>query len=151
MTVTGITVIGVTVPMPMVWIFIAFIFGVVEAMTTSLTSIWFVAGGVAAAIAAFFTDNIITEIVVFLAVSAILLLTTRPILVKKMKVGKEHTNVDAMIGRTVVVTKDISPVAPGEAKVGGLTWAAAADHTIAAGTEVVIKRVEGVKIIVEEK
>ena len=145
------TIIGVFVPVPMLWIFLAIIFGVIEAMTVSLTSIWFVGGAVAAAVTSFFTDSVLTQIVVFLAVSIVLLITTRPILVKRMQVGKEQTNVDALIGKSVMVTKDIKTTEPGEAKVGGLTWVAAADHDISAGTEVIIKRVEGVKIIVEEK
>jgi len=145
------TILGITLTAGIIWIIVAVVFAIIEAITVSLTTLWFVVGGIVAAIVSLFTENFVIQVVIFLVVSVILLITTRPILVKKMKLGKEQTNIGALIGKHTVVTKEINTIVPGEVKVGALTWIAIADHDISKGTEVIIKRIEGVKLEVEEK
>jgi len=62
------------------------------------------------------------------------------------------TNVDALIGQKGIVLQEVAPLAFGRVKVGGEDWAAipAYDVTIPAGTVVVIKGYQGVKLIVAE-
>ena len=70
--------------MPFIWIGFAIIMAVVEASTTQLVSLWFVLGAVAAAISTIFSPSIFVQLVVFLVVSALSLLITRP-LVKRFR------------------------------------------------------------------
>jgi membrane protein implicated in regulation of membrane protease activity len=49
---------------------------------------------------------------------------------------------DAKIGRTAIVTKNISPTIPGEIKVAGSFWRAIADAEIEEGQSVVIESQE---------
>jgi len=78
------------------------------------------------------------------------LIFTRPVAIKKFKMGKEKTNVESFAGKHVLVTKAIGEFEKGEAKLNGLIWAARSenDAEIAAGTKCEILRVEGVQLIV---
>ena len=70
--------------MTIIWLVLAVVMAVVEGMTVQLVSIWFCIGAVAACITSLFTDSILIQGVVFVVVSAIALLVTRP-LVKRLK------------------------------------------------------------------
>lgn len=145
------TIFGITVSMSIVWIVLAVIFAVIEAITISLTTIWFAGGAIAAMAVALADGAILAQIIVFIIVSIILLVLTRPIVKKKLKTGSETTNIDALIGKDAKVMKDIKPFDVGEVRINGLVWSAVSQKEgvcIQAGTEVVVKGVEGVKLIV---
>ena len=144
-------ILGYTVSMALVWIGIAVLFAIIEATTLGLTTIWFTIGGGVACITSLFGAPLIVQIIVFLAVSILLLYFTKPLAVKKLKIGGEKTNVDALAGEIAVVTEDITPHNTGQVKVAGQIWTAISDrkdNTLVKGTEVRIIRVEGVKLIV---
>ena len=135
----------------MIWIWLGGIvlFGVVEAATAGLVSIWFVAGAVAALIAAILNVSIGVQFAIFLAVSAVALAATRP-LVRKLKAGKPvPTNLDRVIGLTGKVTETVDNE---NAYVDGKTWTArSADGTVLPeGSLVTIAKMEGVKLFVEK-
>lgn len=143
-------ILGFTIGMAMFWIIAAIILAIIEAFTLGLTTIWFAGGAAAAAISTLFTHNVFIQIVIFLVVSCVLLYLTKP-LKEKLRIGKERTNVDAIVGKTGFVTETISPETFGQVKVGGLIWTAMSSTpnlTIAPGAEVTIAGVEGVKLIV---
>ena len=80
--------------MTALWIAAIVVFGVVEAVTAGLVSIWFVPGAVAGLIAAMAGAGLLIQLVLFLAVSAAALAATRP-LVKKLSAGRAvPTNAD---------------------------------------------------------
>ena len=138
----------------MIWIWLGAIvlFGVVEAATAGLVSIWFVAGALAALIAVLLGAGIWVQLVAFVVVSAAALALTRP-LVKKITAGRSvPTNADRVLGRTARVTETIdNDSASGAVYVDGKTWTArSADGSVLpAGSRVEIRRMEGVKLIVE--
>lgn len=145
------TLLGVTIPIALVWLIIAFIFAVIEAFTLGLTTIWFAGGAVAAVVAALLGASVPLQVVIFVVVSILLLVLTRPWAMKHFKSKLENTNIDAVIGKEAMVTKEISPFSAGEAKLNGLTWVALAtdkNGTIYAGTAVKVDAVEGVKLLV---
>lgn len=72
--------------MTALWIAAIVVFGVVEAVTAGLVSIWFVPGAVAGLIAAMAGAGLLIQLVLFLAVSAAALAATRP-LVKRSPPG----------------------------------------------------------------
>lgn len=94
-----------------------------------------------------------TALVVFLIVSFVLLLFTRPLAIRFVNRETVKTNVDGLIGRKAKVIKKIDNNEPsGAAVIDGQEWTArSADEavTIPVGTHVVIKEVRGVKLIVE--
>ncbi len=125
----------------------------IEAATMALTTIWFAGGAVFAFFAAVLGFSIQTQLVVFLIVSFILLLFTRPFAMRFVNRETVKTNVDGLIGRRAkVITKIDNNEPSGAAVVDGQEWTArSADDavTIPVGTHVVIKEVRGVKLIVE--
>ncbi len=145
------TIFGITLSVAVIWLIVAALCAVIEALTMGLTSIWFAGGAIAAAIAAMMGLSSLVQVGLFLVVSALLIYFTRPIAIKKLKVGKERTNVDALAGREALVTETIRPFCAGQAKVDGLVWSAVArdeQSTIERGSIVKIDGVEGVKLIV---
>ena len=137
--------------MTFVWIGAIIVFGIVEAATAGLVSIWFVVGSVAALLAAAAGLSLLAQIVLFLVVSAAALAATRP-LVRKLSTGKAvPTNADRVLGRTARVTETIdNDSASGAVYVDGKTWTArsADGAVIPAGEPVEITSMEGVKLIV---
>ena len=125
----------------------------IEAATMALTTIWFAGGAVFAFFAAVLGFSIQTQLVVFLIVSFILLLFTRPFAMRFVNRETVKTNVDGLIGRRAkVITKIDNNEPSGVAVVDGQEWTARSMDdavTIPVGTHVVIKEVRGVKLIVE--
>ena len=138
--------------MTIVWLAVAVVMAIAEAATVQLVSLWFVAGAVAACVTSLITDNIVIQIVVFVAVTAAALIVTRP-LVKKIKDrAPEPTNSDRCIGKEgTVVTAIDNSAAAGQVRVGSSVWSSRSedDSIIPAGTRVVVTSIEGVKLIVK--
>jgi membrane protein implicated in regulation of membrane protease activity len=135
----------------MIWVVLAALFGLIEALTMGLTTIWFAGGAIAASVAAMAGFSGVVQIVIFFVVSIILIIFTRPLAKKKLNVGNEMTNVDALIGKQALVIKTIEPFTVGQAKVDGLVWSAIAagdNKTIVKNSTVTIVGIEGVKLIV---
>ena len=136
------------------WLALAIFFGVVEALTVGLTTIWFAAGALAAMLVSIIGAGIPLQIVVFFLVSIVLLATTRKIFVNKLKTGSEKTNVETLIGQEGRVTSTIIPLNAGRVNVNGMDWSAVAvgkNDLIPEGTVVTVKAIDGVKLIVDAK
>ena len=108
----------------MFWVVMAILMMIIEGMTLGLSTIWFSIGAVCALISVFLGVSFYTQFVIFLVVSLVLLLFTRKFFVGKLKVGKEKTNVDALVGRKGVLTKEIGPFSTGTVKLNGQEWTA---------------------------
>lgn len=134
----------------MIWFALLFVFLIIEAMTLNLVTIWFAFGSLCAYVTTCFTDNILIQLIVFVVTTLISLFLTKPLLEKYLKVGKEKTNVDRIIGKTAVVTKDIKKHEYGRVKVDGKSWMATSEKNIKEGTEVEVLQIEGAKLIVKE-
>ena len=129
-----------------IWILAAVVFGVLEGITAQLVSIWFVLGAVAAAVAAACGGAVWLQGVLFVAV-----LATKPLVKKYLRPRIQATNADRCVGRTGVVLEDIDNLAAaGQVRVCGSVWSARSTDgaPIAAGTTVVVDRIEGVKLMV---
>ena len=145
------TVFGINVSMIVIWLAVALVMLVIEALTVGLATIWFAAGALVALLAALLDFSIAVQIVLFLAVSICLLVFTRKIFVEKLKAGSEKTNVDALVGEKGVVISPIHPYEVGQVKVGGQGGSAVGknpDETFAVDQLVKINAIEGVKLVV---
>lgn len=140
---------------PIIWLGAVAVLLVIEAITTGLTTIWFAGGALAAGIAAYAGAGIGLQLILFLCVSLVLLFFTRPLAMRYMNKGLEKTNVNGLLGKTAVVIQEIDNLAQtGQVRIGDVEWMArtASDgQKIPANAVVTIKRVSGVKLIVEEK
>lgn len=143
---------GVEMQLVIFWIVVFAAMVVIELVTLGLTTIWF-AGGALVGLFVSMTDvSFPVQMLLFLAVSFVLLILVRPWARKRFNHGRVRTNVQGLIGQTAVVTEDIDNVqAKGSASVQGQEWMArnVCDEPIAKGTQVTIREVRGVKLIVE--
>lgn len=136
------------------WIAIIIVMAVIEGVTSQLVSIWFVIGAVAAAITAFFVPQFPIQLIVFVLVSLICLVATRPLVKKAAKTDFVPTNADRNIGKVAVVTQEINnALGQGQVKVEGKDWTArsVADDVIPEGAEVKVESISGVKLMVSAK
>lgn len=136
-----------------VWIALTVVFVIAEAATAQLTTVWFALGSVVALIlAACGVESLTVQIIVFIAVSAITLIATRPLVKKMLKKRVVATNADRNIGETGITLSEINNLeATGEVKVKGVVWTARSENgdVIPEGVKVRVNRIEGVKLIVE--
>ena len=132
------------------WGVIFFILLFIEIITINLVSIWFALGALASMITSIFTDNLIIQIIVFIAVSVITLLLTKPFIKKFNSTKHIPTNLDRVIGKVGEVTKDIKHNNYGEVKVMGTIWTATSDEEISIGEKVKVEKIDGVKLIVSK-
>ncbi len=65
-------------------------------------------------------------------------------------VKKAKTNIDAIIGRTGIVTQSIAKNFDGRVRVGNEQWRARAEEDIGKGDEIVVTSVSGATLIVEK-
>ena len=140
--------------MAFVWIVLAVVLGIIEAATVSLVSIWFAVGAIVAIIPAYFGTPIWVQILVFLVVSAVCFVFTKRFFKDVIKVKKQPTNADGLIGEDGIVTAEIDNLS-GEGKVfiSGLTWSARSSNgeNIPEGAVVTVRKIEGVTLIVKIK
>jgi len=137
-----------------IWIAAIIIFGVVEAVTAGLVSIWFVIGGVGGLIVSILGGQIWLQVVVFFLVSIAALFATRPLVRKFSTARATATNADRVLGAVGRVTETIDNTIPtGEVYVDGKRWSARSETgaVIKPETLVRITRMEGVRLFVEKK
>ncbi len=137
-----------------IWIVAIVIFGVAEAVTAGLTSIWFVLGSVAALIAAICNGPVWLQIALFFVVSIATLAATRPLVAKLMKKDIKPTNADRVLGGSARVTERIDNDVPtGAVYIDGKTWSARSStgEIIEPDAMVRVVRMEGVKLYVEKE
>lgn len=137
-----------------IWIAAIVIFGVAEAATAGLTSIWFVLGSVAALIAAICNGPIWLQIALFFVVSIATLAATRPLVTKLMKKDIKPTNAGRVLGGSARVTERIDNDVPtGAVYIDGKTWSARSStgEIIEPDAMVRVVRMEGVKLYVEKE
>lgn len=135
-----------------VWLGILAAAVVLEIITPQMVTIWFAVG----ALVTFFValagvEQLWIQIVVFVAVSAVAVIATRPLVKKMVNKKAEPTNADMVIGQTGIVTEKIDNLAPsGLVKVNGSVWTArTADGSVIEENEkVIIKEISGVKLLV---
>ena len=138
--------------MPWFWLGMAIIFTLIEVFTAGLTTIWFAIGSIPMIFLSFLPIPFLYQVLIMLVISIVLLIFTRPFFVKKLNANKEKTNVDALIGKTALVTKKITKFEKGEVKIDGKIWTAksVSDEDLEEGTECLLQSIEGVTAIVSK-
>ena len=137
----------------MFWLAAVIILGIVEALTVGLVTVWFALGALAALISSLFDGPLWLQILLFIVVTAVSLVTTRPLVKKYFGKGSHKpTNADMVIGKQAQVTEDIDNLTgTGAVKCMGKEWSARSENgeAIAKGEIVTAVKIEGVKLIVK--
>ena len=92
------------------------------------------------------------QLIVFAAVSALALALLRPAASRRIKIRRSPTNADRVVDQTALVTETVdNGSGTGQVSVLGQTWTARSELgvVIPAGTQVKVRRIEGVKVFVE--
>ena len=134
------------------WIVLLVLLIIIEAVTAQLVTIWFAAGAAAALVSELCGLKPWLQWVIFIAVSAVALIATRPLVKKMTKKNVQPTNADRCVGQTAVVIEDIDNIeGKGQVHVNGVTWTArSSDGTVFRKDErVTVERIDGVKLIVK--
>lgn len=137
------------------WLIALVLLIVIEIATMGLTTIWFAGGALVAAIASSFGAAWVIQIILFLAVSFVLLYFTRPIAVKYFNKERVKTNAESLIGKQAIVISEIDNLqGVGQVTIGGKEWTARTVEDgmrLPVGSVVMVAAIRGVKLIVEEK
>ena len=130
--------------------FIALVAG--EAATVGMVCIWFAAGAVGGFLVAVLGGQFWFQLIVFAAVSALTLALVRPAASRFIHPKRSPTNADRVVDQTALVTETIdNETCTGQVSVLGQIWTArsALGVVIPEGTQVKVRRIEGVKVFVE--
>ena len=136
-----------------IWLVVLAILLVIEFLTRGLTTVWFAGGALVAFLVSLAGGPLWLQLLLFIAVSVVLLLFTRPLAMKYLNKDVQKTNVDSIPGQKGIVTATIDNLkAEGQVTIQGMEWTARAKNgnTIEKGKVVRVTAVEGVKLIVEE-
>lgn len=138
-----------------IWLAVLILLVVIEIFTLGLTTIWFAGGALAAIIAAALGAPVWLQILLAGIVSAVLLFFTRPVAVKYFNRDREKTNAESLVGRQAIVISEIDNLrGTGQVAVNGMEWTARNimdDQTISSGEVVIIRGINGVKLLVESE
>ena len=135
------------------WLIASGIFFIAEIITTGFLVFWLGVAGLITMCVSFFTDNLMIQASIFVILSAVLILATKPFVKKfvNKKGNTEKTNAFSIIGKTAIVIKDIDSInGVGQIKVDGEVWSAEGINgsNIEKGTEVEVTEIDGVRAIV---
>lgn len=135
------------------WLIALAVLLVIEIITLGLTTIWFAGGTLVAFFASLLGFSMAMQVILFFAVSLVLLFFTRPIAVKYINQRTVKTNYEGLIGQEAKVVERIdNDNSTGTASLNGMEWMARAadeNEVFEVGTQVKIVNIVGVKLIVE--
>lgn len=134
-----------------VWLTVLLLLTLIEVSTLNLVTIWFAISSLVTLIVSFFTNNLFIELLIFVVLGIILMITTRPVLKRYFDGRKVKTNIDRIIGMEGIVKEEISPPKYGVVKVEGKEWTAFSDKKINKDSVITVLEIEGVKLKVKEK
>lgn len=135
------------------WVVLLILLIVVESITAQMVTIWFAAGAVGAIVTERLGAQMWLQWVVFVAVSVITLILTRPIAKKLTKTNAQPTNADRCIGKIARVTETINNIeSKGQVSVDGAIWTARSSDgsVIEKDEQVTVEKIDGVKLIVNK-
>ena len=139
------------IDMTIIWLLILVSLLIIEFLTLGLTSIWFAGGALAAIIATELGANIVVQIIVFLAVSVVILFLFRPKAVSYFNSKIERTNADSLIGKEAKIIETVNNKEnTGKAIINGQEWTARAKNdkdVFEVDSWAKIEAISGVKLI----
>ncbi|MDR3223815.1 MAG: NfeD family protein [Methanobrevibacter sp.] len=133
------------------WILLTLVCVLGELLTLTFFLLSVGIGAGFAALLNYLNYNSTTQLIVFVVVTIICVLISKPISKKlTSKSSLKKSNSDRLIGEEAIVIKKIIPDEMGTVKILGDTWKAIADEEIAIGEKVIVEKIDGVKLIVNK-
>lgn len=138
--------------LPWFWVAVTILCIVIETFTLSLTTIWFAISAFVMVFLAFTPLPFAAQLSIFVVLSLVLLIFTRPLLKKKLNQKKIATNYERTIGQIAVVTRKITALEKGTVKLNGMEWTATVkdDIVLEEGTKCIVEEITGVTACVKQ-
>jgi len=134
------------------WLIAMIILVIIEFATQGLTTIWFAVGCIFGLFGAAIEITFLWQLILAVIVSCLMFIFTRPVLLKYVNKRLIKTNVETVVGQTCICKETINNLeATGAVLLNGIEWTARTANNndiIEAETKVVVKSIEGVKLIV---
>lgn len=136
--------------LPWFWLGVMILCSVVEALTMTLTTVWFAAAALVMIFVAMLPVPLPAQLLLFVLLSVLLLIFTRPFALKFLNIKKTATNSDSLIGTRCRLSTAVTPDEKGTVRLKGVEWSVAtADGSLLeAGRDCVIKEIQGNTLIV---
>jgi len=135
--------------MVILWAVVIAVALILEFITYVFISAWFVVGGVVALILAATGVSFDLQVIIFIAVSFVLLASLRPIVKTLLRVRTVATNADSNIGKVFRLESDVVE-GKGTIKINDTIWTAVSEKRLKAGAKVVVTGISGNKYIVSK-
>ena len=141
--------------MYMIWIWLAvFVIAfILEAITQDLVSVWFGLGALVCVCISGVTEWWV-QLIVFVVVSAIALIATRPIVKKILARNERKTNTDDYIGQHVKTISNVTKFDGGEVKLNGIIYTAIlmedSDEEILKDEVVEVVAIKGNRLVIKK-
>lgn len=134
-----------------IWLSVVIATAIIEALTAGLVIIWFTVGAFFALLSAVLGASPAVQFIVFILVSVLALIATKPLIKKHITAKTQKTNADRLVGKVCEVTESIDNIkAVGAVKAEGLTWSAkSTDGPIQKGQLVTIVDIKGAHAVVQ--
>ena len=125
---------------------------IIELETADLVTIWFSLSALITLICGVIFLKPLYQILLFLVLSVVLILATKPLAKKRMRGTYVRTNTDRFIGMVAVVTKEILSNEIGEVKIDNQLWRAVNNEGLAfqPGEKVIVDAISGIKLVVSK-
>lgn len=137
------------------WLIAAGVFFIAEIITVGFMIFWLGIAALVVCLISLFIQNVFIQMSIFVILSTLLLLVTRPF-IEKFVIKKDEkviTNAFSIIGKEAKVIKAMDPVTKlGQIKVGSETWTAKTNNDILLqeGEVVRVDSIDGVKAIISK-
>ncbi|WP_029422612.1 NfeD family protein [Alicyclobacillus macrosporangiidus] len=132
-----------------IWLIVAFAIGIVEVATFTFVLLWIALGAFVTAILSPLVGNLWGQLLLFAAVSVVLLVATRP-LVRRWRQRRTYPERrETMIDKRGVVVKEAQPGAFAMVRVQGELWSARSRHPLRRGQAVVVRDATATVLTVE--
>lgn len=141
-------------PEAIIWGILFIILTIIEAQTFQFVSIWFAISALVTLFFTFTNVSLLGQAVIFVVLSALLLVATRPIVKKKLIPKFTPTNADLDVGKTAIVIESIDNDRKlGRVKLDGVDWMARSSDgsLIPKEQSVIVQKVDGAKLFVRVK
>jgi membrane protein implicated in regulation of membrane protease activity len=134
------------------WILVAIICGAIEIFTAGFWFLWLAIAGVIVALLVQFglLPALELQLLVFALFTLLLIIFTRPLIVKFVKSNDTVSNVKALIGQHGITLTSIVPMQFGQVKVNGEIWTAVTEEELEEDTRVEVIGIDGVKLLVKK-
>lgn len=134
------------------WILVAIICGAIEIFTVGFWFLWLAIAAVAVALLVQFglLPTLEIQLLIFAIFTLLLIIFTRPLIMRFVKSNDKVSNVKALIGQYGITITPIVPMQFGQVKVNGEVWTAIAEEELEENIRVEVIGIDGVKLLVKK-